>query len=94
MDTNTYYIVAYEYDNSFIGAKEVSDLKDETIIETVQKIFDRMEESDHRPLLNMTDNQTAQPLNAFLKTKECEWQFVDRTPQSQSKRSGKSNANL
>ena len=50
-------------------AKEVSDLKDETIVETVQRIFDNMEAHDHRPLLNVTDNQAARPLKAFLKTK-------------------------
>ena len=72
-----YYIVAYDYDNNFIETKEVSDLKDETIVETVQKIFDEMEENDHRPLLNVTDNQAAQPLKAFLKTKEYKWQFVE-----------------
>ena len=69
LDRQKYYIVAYDYDNNFIEAKEVSDLKDETIVETVQKIFDKMEAYCHRPLLNVTDNQAAQPLKAFLKTK-------------------------
>ena len=36
-------VVAYDYDNNFIKAKEVSELKDETIVEIVQKIFDKME---------------------------------------------------
>ena len=71
LDGHQYYIVAYDYDDNFIEAKEVSDLKDETIVQTVQKIFDRMEAHGHRLLLNMTDNQAAQPLKAFLKTKEC-----------------------
>ena len=53
LDGHQYYIVAYDYDNNFIEAKEVSDLKDETIVETVQKIFDKMEAHGHRPLLNM-----------------------------------------
>ena len=77
LDGHQYYIVAYDYDNNFIETKEVSDLKDETIVETVQKIFDEMEKNDHRPLLNVTDNQAAQPLKAFLKTKEYKWQFVE-----------------
>ena len=32
-----YYIVAYNYDNNFIEAQEVSDLKDETIAETCKR---------------------------------------------------------
>ena len=40
------------------------------IVETVQKIFDKMEAHGHRPYLNVTGNQAAQPLKAFLKTKE------------------------
>ena len=71
------YIAAYDYDNNCIEAKEVSNLKDETIVETVQKILDKMEVHDHRALLNVTDNQAAQPLKAFLETKECKWQFVE-----------------
>ena len=68
-----YYIVTNDYDNNFIEAKEVSNLKDETIVETVQTIFDKMEAHGHGPLLNVTDNQSAQPLKAFLKTNECKW---------------------
>ena len=51
LDGHQYYIVAYDYDNNFIETKEVSDIKDETIVDTVHKIFDKMEECGHRPLL-------------------------------------------
>ena len=77
LDGHQYYIVAYHYNNNIIEVQEVSDLKDETIVETVQKIFDKMEENGHKPLLNVTDNQAVRPLEAFLKTKECKWQFVE-----------------
>ena len=77
LDGHQYYIVTYDYDNNFTKEKEVSDLKDETIVETVQKTFDKMKAHGHRPLLNVTDNQAAQPLKAFLKMKKCKWQFVE-----------------
>ena len=68
LDGHQYYAVAYDCDNNFINeAQEVSDLKDETIVETAQKIFDKIEENGHKPMLNVTDSQTAQPLKAFLK---------------------------
>ena len=51
LDGHQYYIVAYGYDNNFIETKEVSDIKDETIVDAMQKIFDKMEENDHSPLL-------------------------------------------
>ena len=52
-----------------------------------------MEETGHRPLLNMTDNQAAQPLKAFFENKRMQM-TIRRTSQSQSKRSGKSNTNF
>jgi hypothetical protein len=36
-----------------------------------------MEENGHKPRLNVTDNQAVRSLKAFLKTKECKWQFVE-----------------
>ena len=77
LDGHHYYVVTCDYDNNFIEAREVSDLKDETIVEAVQKIFDKMETHGHKPKLNVTDNQVARPLKAFLKTKQCKWQFVE-----------------
>ena len=72
-----YFVVTYDYGNNFIEAREVSDLKDETIVDAVQQIFDKMEEHGHEPKLNVMDNQAARPLKAYLKTKQCKWQFVD-----------------
>ena len=77
IDGHQYYVVTYDYDNNFIEAREVSDLKDETIVGAVQQIFDKMEEHGHKPKLNVTDNQAARPLKAYLKTKQCKWQFVE-----------------
>ena len=77
LDGHQYYVLAYDYDNNCIEAQRVSDLKFKTIVETMQKISDKMEENEHKPMLNVTDNQAARPLNAFLKTKQCKWQFVE-----------------
>ena len=77
LDGHQYYVVACDYDNNFIEAQEVSDLKGEKIVETVQKIFDKMEKNGHKPMLNVTDNQAARSLKAFLKTKQCKWKFME-----------------
>lgn len=76
LDGHQYYIVAYDYDNNYINAVAVSDLKDETIVKTVKEIFEETESQGHKPRLNVTDNQAARPLKAYLKLKECKWQFV------------------
>ena len=36
-----------------------------------------MEKNGLHPRLNVTDNQAARPLKAYLKTKECKWQSVE-----------------
>lgn len=77
VDGHQYYVVAYDYDNNYINAVAVTDLKDDTILETVQQIFKEIEENGLHPRLNVTDNQAVRPLKAFLKTKECKWQFVE-----------------
>ena len=77
IDGHQYYVVTYDYDNNLIEAREVNDLKDETMVDAVQQIFDKIEEHGHKPKLNVTDNQAARPLKAFLKTKQCKWQFVE-----------------
>ena len=59
---NQYYYVVYDYDNNYIDARAVEDLKDETIVKTFDKVFLDMEKKGHRPTLNITDNQAVTPL--------------------------------
>ena len=59
------YIVASDYDNNYIDAVSVSDLKDATIVDTVKTIFETMEEKGHRPCFNVTDNQAVKPLTSI-----------------------------
>ena len=77
LEGNQYYLVVYDYDNNYIDAVPVSDLKDTTIVETIKDIFEKMEEKGHRPRFNVTDNQAARPLKTYLKSKDCKWQFVE-----------------
>ena len=77
VDGQQYYVVVYDYDTNYIDAVAVEDLKDETIVATIQKCFEQMEENGLNPRLNITDNQAVRPLKAFLKTKDCNWQFVE-----------------
>ena len=67
------YIVMYDYDNNYINALPVSGLRDVTIVAAVKEFFDDMEEKGHKPRLNVSDNQAANSLKKYLKTKECKW---------------------
>ena len=69
--------MAYDYDNNYIDAVLVADLRDATIVDTVKTIFETTEENCHRRCLNVTDNQVAKPLKTYLKTKDCKWQFLE-----------------
>ena len=57
-----YYIVMYEYDNNYIHALPVSDLRDVTVVAAVDDFFKEMEEKGHKPRLNVSDNQAANAL--------------------------------
>ena len=85
LDGHQYYIVAYDYDNNFIEAKEVSDLKDETIVETVQKVFDEMEARGHPQAVAECYRQPSSPANESIFENEGMQVAIFRTPQSSSK---------
>ena len=93
LDGHQYNVLVYDYDNNFIKAQEVSDLKDKTIVETVQKIFDKMEENGHTPMLNVTDNQAARPFKSVFEDKTVQMASRGAT-QSQSKCGGGSDTDV
>ena len=73
LDGNQYYFVAYSYDNNYIFAVLIPDLKDDTIIKAFDGIFTELEEKRHKPTFNVTENQATAPLKAYLKSKDCKW---------------------
>ena len=83
LDANQYFFVAYDYDNNYVFAEPIPNVQDKTIVDTFQRIFDILVEKGHRPLLNITNNQATAPLKAFLKSKQCKWQFVEQQSQSE-----------
>ena len=72
-----YYFVACDYDTSAIFAIPITDLRDETIIKAFTEVFDEFIEKGYTPTFNVTDNQATTPIKAFLKKKNCHWQFVE-----------------
>ena len=71
------FFIAYDYDTNAIFAIPTKDLKDATIIEAFEQVFNELEEAGYKPKFNVTDNQATKPIKEFLKTKNCKWQFVE-----------------
>ena len=79
LDGMQYFFIAYDYDTNYIFAKPISNLKDETIIEVFESVFNELKDKGHKPTFNVTDNQCTKPIKAFLKKENCKWQFVEPT---------------
>ena len=71
LDAHQYFFVEYDYNNNYIFAEPIPNVKDNTIVDTFQRIFNILVEKGHRPLLNITDNLATVPLKAFLESKQC-----------------------
>ena len=77
LEGKQYYFVAYDYDTSAIFVIPITDLRDETIITAFTEVFKESVEKGYTPTFNVTDNQATTPIKAFLKKKNCNWQFVE-----------------
>ena len=93
LDGNQYYVVVCDYDNNFIKSQEVSDLKNETIVETVQKIFHKMKEKGHKLLLNVKRQPGGEATESVFENKRMQV-AIRGTTQPQSECNGKSDTNV
>ena len=63
LDGHQYYFIAYDYDSSYIFAEPIKDVKDATLVEALQKVFETLEDQGMKFTLNITDNQAVKPIN-------------------------------
>ena len=77
LDGNQYYLIAYDYDTNYIFAIPIDSQSDEAIIGAFEKVFEQLEEKGYKPTFNVTDNQAANLIKRYLKTQNCQWQFVE-----------------
>ena len=59
--------MAYAYNVNYIFAVPISNLKDDTILTAFDQVFQQLKESGYKPAFNVTDNQAATPIKAYLK---------------------------
>jgi len=77
LDGYQYYFIAYDYDTNYIYAIPISDVQDDTIIKAFDEVFQDLKDRGYKPTLNITDNQATRPLKKYLKSEDCQWQFVE-----------------
>ena len=73
---NQYYFIAYDYDTNYIFAIPITNVTDDAIMEAFQEVFHKLKDKGHMPTFNVTDNQATKTIKGFLKTEQCDWQFV------------------
>ena len=79
LDGYQYYFIAYDYDTNYIFAIPIKDTTDASIINGFEQVFNELNEKGFKPQFNVTDNQAANSIKRYLKTQECQWQFVEPT---------------
>ena len=79
IDGHQYYFVAYDYDTNYIFAEPIKDVTDASIIEAFKKIFEELKFKGYKPTFNVTNNQATVHIKEYLKSKDCDWQFVEPT---------------
>ena len=79
LDGIQYFFIAYDYDTSYIFAKPISNLKDDSIITAFESVFNELKDKGHKPTFNVTDNQSTKSIKTFLQKENCKWQFVEPT---------------
>ena len=67
LDGKKYFLVAYNCNTNYIFAIPIPDVKDKTIIKAFDEIFTELTEKGYKPTFNVTDNQAASPIKAYLK---------------------------
>eukprot|EP00956_Cyclotella_meneghiniana_P021063 scaffold37874_cov42-Cyclotella_meneghiniana.AAC.7 len=70
LDGNQYYFVAYAYDPNYIFALPISNLRDETIIGAFDNVFQDLKSKRLKPSFNVTNNQAATSIKAYLEKEE------------------------
>ncbi len=79
LDGMQYFFITYDYDTNCIFAEPIADVKDATIITVFDKVFTKLTEKGYKPTFNVTDNQAATPLKAYLKRNDANGNSSNRT---------------
>ena len=77
LEGNHYYLVAYAYDPNYIFAIPIKNLKNESILEAFEQVFQELKDRGFKPSFNVTDNQATKPIKEYLKKEQSKWQFVE-----------------
>jgi hypothetical protein len=77
LEGHQYYFVAYAYDPNYKFAIPLRNVKDESILEAFDNVFQELKEKGLKSAFNVTDNQATRPIKEYLKKENAKWQFVE-----------------
>ena len=49
LERNYYFLIAYDYDNNYIFARPMKDVKDSTVVSTYKTIFEELKRGKYQP---------------------------------------------
>ena len=93
LEGNQYYYVAYDYDHNYIFAETIPDVKDDTVVKAMTKIFTLLEEKGFTPKLNIMDNQATNESQSITVDKRMQL-AIRRTIQPSSQCGRRINRNI
>lgn len=77
LDGQQLFFVAYAYDPNYIFAVPINSTSNSDIIAAFKHVFKTLADKGYKPTFNVTDNQAAEPIKAFMQEQHGTVQFVE-----------------
>ena len=77
LDGQQLFFIAYDYDTNYIFALPLNSTSDSEILEAFKQVHRMLTTKGYKPVFNVTDNQAAAPIKAFMESQNGTVQFVE-----------------
>ena len=77
LDGQQLFFVAYDYDTNYIFAIPIVSTTDSDILDAFKQVHQILTDKGYKPIFNVTDNQAAAPIKAFMQQNKGTVQFVE-----------------
>jgi hypothetical protein len=77
LDGQQLFFIAYDYDTNYIFAIPIVSTTDSDILDAFKQVHQMLTEKGYKPIFNVTDNQAAAPIKAFMRQQNGTVQLVE-----------------
>ena len=77
LDGQQLFFIAYDYDTNYIFAIPLISTTDRDILDAFKQVHQMLTDKGYKPVFNVTDNQAAAPIKAFMQQQNGTAQFVE-----------------